>query len=1124
MANAMQSNQCDTMSLYTPSYLHKFDLRMSEPPSATSGPAGQHMGSRVEQDPTLKYHRLHDPEYEQDSFPSSSSSSSSASRPSPPTLNETVKDHRVTAMDLSEENLVVGMEDGHVHIVNFSTGQILKSFRPHDRAVNDVSVDNAGTTIVTCSDSGTVTLHYLGIEGEKENFVYMNDPVKCVCVEDDSLSKRDRCFVTGTATGQLVYYSQVWFTTKQLILFNGDDSAVSNITWRGNVIAWADACQVRLLDIASKTAICCVPSPAGVSKVNPYPCKLFWESNTNLYIGWADDFRNLELSTQSAVANNDNNAAVVGVKQTVNARTVAHWQADVIICGMSSFDSDHILILGYVPPDIKNYDMHNDEQNGDDEVDQPEIQVVKKVNGNAVVCNVISVNGDKQRGPWSYRLLSNYKCFNRRKNLHRWELEKYRATRGGSKGMCPTCYLTSGEDFIVIRVRDINDRVTSALEKGDIKEAVCLAFSDRTSLRQYQLHDLMTLYIEDLLDNGNADLAAEECNALIGKDTILWERWILAFIVRKQLSSIAPYIPTRSPRLPSSVYEVVLENYLQNDTYEFLQVVRKWATIKPHIFDHDRLLLRLQATHGNADKFCLEAEAELYMLAKEYGNAIAAYLEIEGESCKSRTRKSRSNMNNKGDENPQKSNFAHIFDLIEREDLFDHVKHKLSNMFRLSREHTEQFLLRNLEKLTIKTVVQQLKKFDRRSLCWYLHMIFTNCFDMYNTEEYASYHKMQISLYAEEAALSYAATKGSKDDDSRQARKENVRNGFELITGRDTDDREEDFINFLKHSSYVPLDEALHECENRNPPLYREMVYILARQGQSRKALGLLLREDGNAVDAIRFVETNDKNLWPVLVDYSLNHSGFLIQLLDYLGICDIDPYGIVSKIPSKLHIPSVQKKMKQIIGQYEFQVFLNDVCNDVMENDALTLLRNLNHSQRKAIKVYPQQMRCKICSRPLYLPHGPIPNDPMTLKGFQRLKSELHEVWGSNRSACVDDEPTDSEVLVFSNIASFHRFCFHEIYGESRKLYSSDNEGTDGNPGGYGSTEVNHRDSVGGKSDNNANNLDRNGNYTDTIMTTNSYNSVSGSTRRNNLQSTGSESASSMAGGDININSSIAY
>ena len=1018
---------------------------MSESPSVASDPTEQKM-RWAERDPILKYHRLNASEDGQDS--SKPSSSSSASGSSLPTLNEISKEHRITAMDISEENLVVGMEDGHVHIVNYSTGCISKSFWSHDRQVNDVSVDNAGTTIVSCSDAGVVKLYYMGMDGEKENVVYINDPVKCVCVEDDNTAKRDRCFVVGTASGQLLYYSQVWFTKKELILFNGDDSPVSVISWRGDVIAWADACQVRLLDIASKTAICYVPSPHAVSKANPYPCKLFWESNTNLYIGWADSFRHLELSAQSTTTEMDNNAAVVGVKQTLSGKTVADWQTDVIICGMSSFDSDHVLILGYVPPDIKGYDVHEIEQGDekDDLIDQPEIKIMKKENGKVVVNNVISVNGSKPRGPWSYHMLSNYSCFSKRKNLYQWHVEKYRTTRGGSKGMCPTCYLSSSEDFIAIVVRDINDRVTSALEKGELREAVCLGFSDRTSLRNYRLHDLMTLYIEDLLESNKVTLAGEECNALIGKDAILWERWILAFIVRKQLPAIAPYIPTESPRLPTSVYEVVLENFLQNDTFEFLQTVRKWAIIEPHIFDHDRLLLRLQATREDADRFCLEAEAELYLIAKEYGNAVAAYLEIESEDCKlhSNENKNRAGSNH-GHENTGKLNFVYIFDLIEREDLFDNVKDKLSNMFRLSREHTEQFLLRNLEKLPIKAVVQQSKKLDSRSLCRYLHMIFTNCFELYNTEEYANYHRMQIPLYADEAMRLYALDKEKAARNDEQIPKENImKDGFDLITGRDTDNKEEDFITFLKHSSYVPLDEALQECENRNPPLYKEMVYILARQGQSKKALGLLLREEGSAINAVRFVEANNRNLWPLLIEYSLNHSGFLVQLLDYLGICNVDPYAIVSKIPSQMRIPKIQKKMKHIVSQYEFQVFLNDICNDVMENDALTLLRNLNHSQRKAIKVYPQRIRCRICSRPLYLPHGPIPKDPTTLKGLQRLKSELYQVWGTCRNVSIDDDSSDSHVLVFSNVASFHSFCYREIYGEINEKDTVDDLGAE--------------------------------------------------------------------------------
>ena len=35
----------------------------------------------------------------------------------------------------------------------------------------------------------------------------------------------------------------------------------------------------------------------------------------------------------------------------MTARNVADWEADCIICGLSTLDADHILILGYAPPD-----------------------------------------------------------------------------------------------------------------------------------------------------------------------------------------------------------------------------------------------------------------------------------------------------------------------------------------------------------------------------------------------------------------------------------------------------------------------------------------------------------------------------------------------------------------------------------------------------------------------------------------------------------------------------------------------------------------------------------------------------------------------------------------------------
>jgi len=60
----------------------------------------------------------------------------------------------------------------------------------------------------------------------------------------------------GTASGQLIHHRQVWFTQKNIVLFSGAGSPVTKISWRGNIVAWADATQVRLMDITTQTAIC----------------------------------------------------------------------------------------------------------------------------------------------------------------------------------------------------------------------------------------------------------------------------------------------------------------------------------------------------------------------------------------------------------------------------------------------------------------------------------------------------------------------------------------------------------------------------------------------------------------------------------------------------------------------------------------------------------------------------------------------------------------------------------------------------------------------------------------------------------------------------------------------------
>jgi hypothetical protein len=224
----------------------------------------------------------------------------------------------------------------------------------------------------------------------------------------------------------------------------------------------------------------------------------------------------------------------------------------------------------------------------------------------------------------------------------------------------------------------------------------------------------------------------------------------------------------------------------------------------------------------------------------------------------------------------------------------------------------------------------------------------------------------------------------------------------------------------------VPLPLALEECGKRKPPLYREMVYIYARMNLKKEALGLLLREIGSAYDAIKFVESQDRCLWPDLIEYSHRNSEFLGQLLDYLGVCNLDPFEIVSKIPPKLKIPHINKKLEQIVSQYQFQLFLHDICNDILEFDALNLLGSLNQGQRRAVKVIPQQLQhCRLCTRPLYVEAGAFCTDAQSTAHLKKLDRDMLHIKGANVPALL----TKTGVIVYSNGTSFHRSCFEQFY-----------------------------------------------------------------------------------------------
>lgn len=947
----------------------------------------------------------------------------------------------------------------------------------------------------------------------------VGEPVTSVALETGVITgnRRDRSFLVGTEKGRLIYHKPARFSQKDALLFPGDGTPVISIAWKGNYVAWADVCVVRVMDVSTQTAICQLQPPYGVGIEDPFPCSLFWRNERELMVGWADSCKIVRIED----AGNDVLSSSTSNKV---ARTIVSWQTDCIICGLFPLDDEHVIFLGYTPPEESEF-LGEEEVNPDESMDsslprnvtnEPEMIIAKAKTGDIVCADVLSLKGVNLKGPFAYSLLTSYQCQNNSLDASKWQLKNYQQTRGGDRGNAPLLFVVSSEDVIVARVRDVNDRVRVALEQKNLKLAVDIAKDDRNSFKLYQYSDLLNLYLEHLLDRNMLSDAAAECARLIGPDQQLWDTWIQRFIEHRAVITLCPHIPVDvSRRLSLSSYEKVLTDLLSKQPKHFLEAVKMWSKVKPALFDHKNMIDRLQSltnsrlssslqyleeeeeeveggggesVGGGKDhsgflrgnkSYYLAALAHLYLLSNQHEKALNAYLQMNINTSASSSVDEKGGVTNVDRE--VMSEYRQIFELIEKESLFSAIENKIINLIQISKDLSGKLLLNNVDKLPIKQVASQLSV-DARLLFWYLHLVFSDptTRELYaDVEQFEDLHRRQVKLYTEFAPSPSYLSKSQTNTSSPSEEAVNDVRSTEAIERRKRI-FESDFITFMK-SGLADLQQCLQECQTHTPhPLYAEMIFIYSVRGERRKALNLLLREIGDislAIDVIedqfdsimlveggvkrqgtRFASApiqqqsqsyitpgsslNNEELWNDVIHFALDRPEFLPDLFDNLGVSRLDSEKVLRSLKPHLQIPLLRQRMVRMFRELVFKDDLFLSSKAILGDDALNLLRQKNHGQRRAIKIDSKQIRCSACLRLLSMDAGPLSSS----QSNYLLPSEKSQIliWGpknrpnaasmsvlsSEKSSASRSQQLchDSGTVIFSNKLAFHRVCYDRI------------------------------------------------------------------------------------------------
>ena len=587
-------------------------------------------------------------------------------------LTDILKKDAASCLAAHAKFLALGTHWGVVHVLDHQGNKIQdREFPSHTTTVNEISIDGNGDYIASCSDDGVVSINGL-YSSELNNKCCHDFPVRAVALDPQYGRRRDRQFAVGGGD-KLILYERRMFRTKPTIIHEGE-GPVRMVKWRGHFIAWANDLGVKVYDCISRVRISYVSREDSAPRPDIYRCYLCWKDDSTLLIGWANMVKICCIRERPQNDIRDLPRKYVEISHNV--------QLDFFVAGICPL-KENLALLSYVGPD---------QNNEKGRAQRPQLRVISpypKTGPLEVAADALSIRGFEE-----------YRC----NDYHLEHVE-------GENLML----VVSPKDIVVAKPRDMDDHLDFLVERGRYEEALLQAELNEKQLNRHSPEVLGHQYLKFLINSDQYVKAASICEKVIGSDGAKWENTIYLFAEKGQLEAIAPYIPRQRLHLSQTVYEMVLNDFLNHRPAKFLQLLKDWPS---NLYNTSVIEKAVQAKlDENYDSRVLhEAQAQLYIYGKRYKDALRKYLRLGHED---------------------------VFELIDTHNLFDSIQESIVMLMDMHEKRTVDMLLANLDKIHVAEVVEQLKERPKLKHT-YLHALFTK-----NPRLSEDFHADQVELYAE---------------------------------------------------------------------------------------------------------------------------------------------------------------------------------------------------------------------------------------------------------------------------------------------------------------------------------------------------------------------------------------
>ena len=447
-------------------------------------------------------------------------------------------------------------------------------------------------------------------------------------------------------------------------------------------------------------------------------------------------------------------------------------------------------------------------------------------------------------------------------------------------------------------------------------------------------------WLQQLVNSGEWNVAGRTCGQVLDKASS-WEYWIWVFAEADKFEDISPFIPAQQLRPPisSTVYEVVLGHYIAENRLGLAEFLDKWQFDLfhvPSVVSAIESKLNVgdihegSAEHGEVGRdwrILTNSLAKLYLADGRARDALRCYIKLQDADT--------------------------ALALITSHHLIDAVADDIPGLIllRVNKAQQKNASLSGLEEASLEPI---------RLLVAEAHQGIVKPESV--MKQLGAHKDMRAFQYLYLRALWNGDTMdATQREPTRRSRFDVVTNPF-AVEGRSLvndcadaalslfADFDRDLLfEFLRSSQSYTLSTATFICEKRH--LIPELVYLLAKEGQTKRALRTIIDRLGDVSGAISFAkEQDDPDLWNDLLNYSMNKPVFIKALLEGIGTA-INPITLVRRIPEGLEIVGLRDALTRMIKEYELQYSISEGVMRVLRGEVASGMNRLRSGQKKGIR-----------------------------------------------------------------------------------------------------------------------------------------------------------------------------